>query len=156
MCGKIYMYSTDRPDRHWQLPSLPLDWYHSSFPWITRLGCDVDHSPPVSAEENSRELQRLTLYAFMAWTGITWLSCNKTHCWQVHEWLTLCNVYTMYNNSVTASGLTNASALQWANGYFLQESNWCLLWPQYQTYKYNRPLSCKISWFVSNQCVWKC
>jgi len=119
-CDKRYLCFTDRPDRHWHLPSLPLNWYRSSFPRVTRLGRDVDHSPPPSAEANSRELRRPPLYAFMAWTGLTSFSCNKIHCWQLHEWLTLCNnVYTMHNNSVTASGLTNASTLQWTNGYFL-------------------------------------
>jgi hypothetical protein len=40
--GKKFFHSPKGLDRPWSTPSAILEGYHSSFPAITRQGCDVD------------------------------------------------------------------------------------------------------------------
>jgi hypothetical protein len=48
--GKIYFSSPNCLDWLWSPPSHLFNRHGSSFMWVKRLGCDVNHSPPCSAK----------------------------------------------------------------------------------------------------------
>ena len=62
--------SPKRPDRFWSPPSFIFNGHRGYFPGVKRSGCDVKHSPPLTARlRMSGTTTPLPLYNLM---GRTW------------------------------------------------------------------------------------
>jgi hypothetical protein len=69
-----------RPDRLWDPPSLPFNGHLGSFLGIKQLEREVNHTLPCNDEvKNEWNYISTRLYAFMARTGITYVSLVHEH-----------------------------------------------------------------------------